>query len=471
MSSEELAYLSATELVERYRKKTLSPVEATEAVLARIEAHDGAVNAFVLTDRARALADAKASEARWAKGAPVGLVDGVPTTIKDLVLAKGWPMRGGSLITSPEPVREDAPVTARLREQGAVLIGKTTTPEFGWKGVTDSPLTGVTRNPWDTSRTPGGSSGGAAVAAALGMGALHVGSDGGGSIRIPAAFTGIFGHKPSFGRVARYPNSAYGTLSHAGPMTRTVTDAALMLTVISRPDARDWFSLPFDDVDYRDGLEDGVAGLRIAFSPALGYAEVDAEIAALVESAVKAFEKLGAKVEGAEPGFDDPADIFRPHWYAGAAYSARKYTEAQQKLLDPGLREIIDQGHKLSLIDYMDAVDKRAALGMRMKAFHETYDLLLTPTMPIPAFDAGMELPPASDAERWMSWTPFSYPFNLTQQPAATAPCSFTKAGLPAGLQIVGRMHDDRTVLRAARAFERERPFEMPRASRVMHKG
>lgn len=470
MSGDDLAYLSASELLERYREKSLSPVEVTQAVLDRIERHDGAVNAFVLTDAERALADAKASEKRWAKGAPAGLVDGVPTTIKDLVLAKGWPMRGGSLITSPEPVAEDAPITARLREDGAVLVGKTTTPEFGWKGVTDSPLTGVTRNPWDTSRTPGGSSGGAAVAAALGMGALHVGSDGGGSIRIPAGFTGIFGHKPSFGRVARYPNSAYGTLSHAGPMTRTVTDAALMLTVISRPDARDWFTLPFDAADYRDGLEEGVRGLRIAFSPALGYATVDPEIAALVADAAKVFDALGATVEQADPGFADPADFFCPHWYAGAAYAARNYTDEQLRLLDPGLREIIAQGRKLGLLDYLAAVDKRAALGIHMKKFHETYDLLLTPTMPIPAFEAGRELPSSLDAERWMSWTPFSYPFNLTQQPAATVPCGFTRGGLPAGLQIVGRMHDDRTVLRAARAFERERPFVLPREPRVTHR-
>jgi aspartyl-tRNA(Asn)/glutamyl-tRNA(Gln) amidotransferase subunit A len=470
MSGDDLAYLSASELLQRYREKSLSPVEVTQAVLDRIERHDGAVNAFVLSDAERALADARASEKRWAKGAPAGPVDGVPTTIKDLVLAKGWPMRGGSRITSPEPVSEDAPITARLREAGAVLIGKTTTPEFGWKGVTDSPLTGVTRNPWDTSCTPGGSSGGAAVAAALGMGALHVGSDGGGSIRIPAGFTGIFGHKPSFGRVARYPNSAYGTLSHAGPMTRTVTDAALMLTVISRPDARDWFTLPYDPADYRDGLEDGVRGLRIAFSPALGFATVDPEIAALVADAAKVFAALGAKVEQEDPGFPDPADFFRPHWYAGAAYAARNYTTEQMRMLDPGLREIIAQGRKLGLIDYLSAVDKRAALGIHMKQFHETYDLLLTPTMPIPAFEAGRELPSSLDAERWMSWTPFTYPFNLTQQPAATVPCGFTRAGLPAGLQIVGRMHDDRTVLRAARAFERERPFVMPREPRVTHR-
>jgi len=269
MSSDDLAYLTAEELIARYRDKSLSPVEATEAALNRIERHNGPVNAFVLTDPEGALAAARASEARWARGEPQGLVDGVPSTVKDLVWAKGWPMRAGSLTTSDAPCDADSPIVARLREHGAVFLGKTTTPEFGWKGVTDSPFSGITRNPWDTSVTPGGSSGGAVVAAALGMGALHTGGDGGGSIRIPASFTGVFGIKPSYGRVPRYPTGSHGTLSHAGPIARTVTDAALMLNVISGPDTRDWFSLPYDHRDWRVGLDDGVAGLRIAFSPAL----------------------------------------------------------------------------------------------------------------------------------------------------------------------------------------------------------
>jgi len=424
-----------------------------------------------MVDREGALAAARASEARWAKGAPQGLVDGVPTTIKDLVFAKGWPTRSGSLTTSTAPAAEDAPIVARLREHGAVFVGKTTTPEFGWKGVTDSPLTGITRNPWDTSKTPGGSSGGAVVAAALGMGALHTGGDGGGSIRIPAAFTGVFGIKPSYGRVPRYPTGAHGTLSHAGPIARTVADAALMLNVISEPDSRDWFALPYDDRDWRDGLEDGVAGLRIALSPALGHATVDPEVAALVEAAAKQFETLGAHVERADPGIADPIDIFIPHWYGGTAHSVRNYTKAQLDQLDPGLREIVELGRTVTLSDYFDAVEGRIALGIHMKRFHEKYDLLLTPTMPIPAFEAGRELPPGWRTDRWMSWSPFTYPFNLTQQPAASVPCGFTKAGLPVGLQIIGRMHDDVTVLRACRAYEREHPFTMPRAPRATAKG
>ncbi|MDH3596510.1 MAG: amidase family protein, partial [Rhodospirillales bacterium] len=241
------ALLTATELLTRFRAGSLSPVEVTEAALARIEAHDTALNAFCLVDAEQALAEARRSEERWRIGAPKGRLDGVPASIKDLLLTKGWPtLRGSKALDPDQPWDEDAPAVARLREHGAVLLGKTTTPEFGWKGVTDSPLTGVTRNPWDPSRTPGGSSGGAAAAVATGMGALAIGTDGGGSIRIPAGFTGIFGLKPSFGRVPAYPLSPFGTVAHLGPMTRSVADAALMLTVLAEPDPRDWYALPVD---------------------------------------------------------------------------------------------------------------------------------------------------------------------------------------------------------------------------------
>ena len=239
------ALLSATELLDLYRARALSPVEATRACLHRIARLNPRLNAFRMVDEEGAMLAAHASEERWSRSEPIGLLDGIPATVKDLLLTKGWAtLRGSRTIDPNQRWEEDAPSVARLREAGAVLLGKTTTPEFGWKGVTDSPLTGITRNPWNPAMTPGGSSGGAAVAAACGMGALHLGTDGGGSIRIPAGFTGIFGFKQSFGRVPAYPPSPFGTLAHVGPMTRTVADAALMLTVISRHDARDWYALP-----------------------------------------------------------------------------------------------------------------------------------------------------------------------------------------------------------------------------------
>jgi aspartyl-tRNA(Asn)/glutamyl-tRNA(Gln) amidotransferase subunit A len=461
------AMLSAAELRRLYRARQLSPVETTRAVLDRIERFDPEVNAFCLVDEGRALAGARASEARWHKGAPCGLLDGVPATIKDLVLTRHWPtLRGSLAIARDQPWEEDAPATARLREHGAVLVGKTTTPEFGWKAVTDCALTGITRNPWDTGRTPGGSSGGAAVAAALGMGVLHVGSDGGGSIRIPAGFTGIFGIKPSFGRVPAWPASPFGTVSHVGPMTRTVSDAALMLNVLALPDSRDWFALPYDGRDYRIGLDDGVRGLKIAFSPTLGFVDVDPEIAELVAAAAAAFVELGAIVEQVDSVMADPIDIFEPHWYVGAANLLRGFSAEQQAKMDQGLQEIAAAGAQIPLMDYLTAVRRRAELGAAMRAFHETYDLLLTPTLPLAAFEAGQERPDPVRQPRWINWAPFSNPFNLTQQPAASVPCGFTAPGLPVGLQIVGPMHADALVLRAARAFEAARPWPLPEAPR-----
>ena len=455
--SAELCELSASALLEGYRLGTLSPVEVTRAVLARIESLNPRINAFNLVS-GRAMEEARASEARWSSGQPKGLLDGVPVSIKDIILTRGWPTLRGSKSVDPKgPWNDDAPATARLREHGAVLIGKTTTPEFGWKGVTDSPLTGITRNPWNLDKTPGGSSGGAAVAVATGMGPLALGTDGGGSIRIPASFTGIFGLKPSFGRVPAWPLSPFGTVAHVGPMSREVTDAALMLTVISLPDARDWYALPYEARDYRAGLDSGVQGLRIAYSSNLGYAEVDAEVAEAAKRAAGVFAELGARVEERHPGFDNPGPVFSTHWFAGAAALLRGVKD--KKHVDPGLIEVAEQGAKVTVEQLQEAHTKRAALGVHMNLFHREFDLLVTPTLAVAAFDVGQESPVKG---RWTDWTPFSYPFNLTGQPAASIPCGFTRAGLPVGLHIVGPRFADALVLRAARAFEQARPIKLP---------
>jgi aspartyl-tRNA(Asn)/glutamyl-tRNA(Gln) amidotransferase subunit A len=459
----DLCALTASELVDAFRKKTLSPVEVTQAVLKRIETLNPVFNAFSLVSES-ALDEAKASEARWLAGQPKGLLDGVPVSIKDLILTKGWPtLRGSKTIDPKGPWNDDAPATARLREHGAVLLGKTTTPEFGWKGVTDSPLTGITRNPWNKAKTPGGSSGGAAAAVAAGMGPLAVGTDGGGSIRIPCAFTGIFGIKASFGRVPAWPLSPFGTVAHVGPMTRSVTDAALMLSVLALPDARDWHALPYEPRDWRTGLDHGIADLRIAYSPNLGYANVDPEVAAIVKKAVSVFEDLGAKVEEKNPGFEDPAPLFMTHWFSGAAFLLKGIPKEKHELIDPGLREMAAQGEKVSAHDFLDAQLKRGALGAHMNLFHRDYDLLVTPTLSIPAFDAGKEVADKMLQSRWTDWTPFTFPFNLTQQPAASIPCGLTAAGLPVGLHLVGPKYADARVLRAARAFESVQPKRTPK--------
>ncbi|QIG46390.1 amidase [Nordella sp. HKS 07] len=453
--ADDLNWLSATQLVKSYKKRKLSPVEVTRACLAQIARHDGAINAMCLVDEKSALKQAKASEARWHKGKPLGAVDGVPALVKDLILVKGWPtLRGSKTIERDQAWNQDGPAVARLREEGAVLLGLTTTPEFGWKGVTDSPLTGITRNPWDVTKTPGGSSGGSSAAVAAGYAPLALGTDGGGSIRIPAGFSGIFGHKPSFGRVPAWPLSPFGTVAHTGPMTRRVADAALMMNVIAKPDARDWHSLPYDGRDYVKQLSKGIKGLRIAFSPALGHAEVDPEVAQAVDKAVKVLRSLGARIDKVDPGFDDPGPIFRVLWWSGARALLGRLPAEKLALLDPGLADVVKQSMQITPEDYFDAVKARGALGTQMRQFMQKYDLLVTPTLPIPAFEAG-KLSPADDGTgKWVNWTPFSYPFNLTQQPAASVPCGFTKAGLPIGLHIIGRMFDDDGVLRAAEAYE-----------------
>jgi aspartyl-tRNA(Asn)/glutamyl-tRNA(Gln) amidotransferase subunit A len=447
------ADLSAVELMAAYRSRELSPVDATAAVLARITALNGRVNAFCLVDEDTAMAAAAASEQRWARGEPCGLLDGVPVSIKDLLLTRGWPtLRGSHTIDPAGPWDVDAPAVARVREQGGVLVGKTTTPELGWKGVTDSPLTGATRNPWNTARTAGGSSGGSAAAVALGMAPLSLGTDGGGSVRIPAAFSGVTTIKPTWGRVPLYPASPFGVLSHIGPITRTAADAALLLDVVSAADARDPWALAAAP-SFVAGLERTVPGMRVAVSPTLGYAEVDREIAAAFEAAVDVIAMLGVRVEEVDPGFADPLAAFETLWFAGAATSLAALGPQQRAKMDPGLLDIAGQGARTSAVGYLRALAVRNDLGVRMGEFHSRYDLLLTPTLPIPAFAAGVEVPEGWPRERWMSWTPFTYPFNMTQQPAASVPCGFA-SGLPVGLQIVGPRHGDAQVLALAHAFQ-----------------
>jgi aspartyl-tRNA(Asn)/glutamyl-tRNA(Gln) amidotransferase subunit A len=456
------ADLSATELLDAYRRKSLSPVEATRAVLARIDTLNPKLNAFNLVDAEGALASARASEARWTKGAPHGALDGVPASIKDIILTKGWPtLRGSLLVDRNQPWTEDAPATARLREANSVLLGKTTTPEFGWKALGDSPLTGITRNPWNLAHTPGGSSAGAAAHVAAGMGPLAVGTDGGGSIRIPAAFCGIAGIKPTFGRVPAWPLSPFGIVAHVGPMARTVSDVALMLDVLSGYDSRDPWAVP-DRPSVSAGLDAGIKGLRIAYSPTLGYGHVDPQIRATVDQAATVFAELGATVETVDPGFANPRDAFMVLWTSGAAKVLSAFTAEQQARIDPGLVASARFGASKSAVDWYNADAVRNTVIDAMIAFHRRYDLLLTPTVAVPALLVGYDLSDPKNQAHWIDWTPFSYPFNMTRQPAASVPCGLTKAGLPVGLHLVGRWHEDGLVLRAARAFETARPFARP---------
>lgn len=454
----DLTALTATQLVAGYEAGDFTPVEVTRAALERAAAAQERLNAFTRIDRETALRQAEEATGRWRRGEPACPVDGVPVTVKDILLQRGGPTLKGSWAVSAEgPWDEDAPSVARLRESGAVFLGKTTTPEFGWKGVTDSPRHGVTGNPHAPDRTAGGSSGGSAAAVAAGAGPLSLGTDGGGSVRIPAAFCGIFALKPTYGRVPIYPASAFGTLAHVGPMTRDAEDAALLMDVISAPDPRDWSHLGPVPHSFRGALAagaEGVRGLRVAYCPDFGgRVAVEPGVAAAVREGVSLLEELGAVVEEADPGFADPVESFHTLWFSGAARVTQDFTPEQRESLDPGLREICEEGAARSALDYLAAVDERMALGKLMGAFHERYDLLVTPAMPLTAFEAGVEVPRGSSLTRWTGWTPFSYPFNMTQQPAASVPCGADGAGLPVGLQLVGPRHADALVLSAAHAL------------------
>jgi aspartyl-tRNA(Asn)/glutamyl-tRNA(Gln) amidotransferase subunit A len=465
----DLTALTARELTAGYAAGDFSPVEVARAALARAEEIQPAVNAFVLLDPAGAHERARAAEERWRRGEPAGPVDGVPVTVKDILLLRGHPtLRGSSAVAAGEaaagPWDEDAPAVARLREAGAVFLGKTTTPEFGWKGVTDCPPHGATGNPYAPARTAGGSSGGSAAAVALGAGPLSLGTDGGGSVRIPASFCGIFALKPTYGRVPLYPASAFGTLAHVGPMTRDAADAALLLDVIGRPDPRDWSHLGEPPAGgFLGQLAEGTAaveavrGLKVAYSPTLGFGTAPApEVASAVRGAVEVLARLGAEVTETDPPLPPLGELreaFHALWFAGAARVTQHFDAGQRAVMDPGLAEVCAAGARYTALDYLAAVDVRMAAGKAMGVFHESYDLLVSPTMPLTAFGLGLEVPAGSGMRRWTEWTPFTYPFNMTQQPAASLPCGLDADGLPIGMQLVAARHGDGTVLRAAHAL------------------
>lgn len=464
----DLTELTAVELLTGYRDGTVSPVDATQAALDAIDTDNNEVNAFVFIKADSALREARASEARWRSGQPLGPGDGVPTSIKDIFYTRDWPtLRGTNLINADSVWDQDAPCVARLRETGAVLVGKTTTPEFAWKGVTDSLRFGSTGNPRAQGLTSGGSSGGSATAVGLGMGPWSVGTDGGGSVRIPAAFTGTVAIKPTYGLVPMFPASPFGTLAHAGPMTRTVEDTALLLDVITGFDSRDWSALPTPAGSFLDGLNDGVRGMRIAFSPTLGFGTNEPEIDRLVRTAAEVLAEAGAIIEEVDPGIQDPVEAFHVLWFAGAAKVLEAYGPKAISQVDPGLRRSIEEQGEISASDFLGATAARMELGVKMGRFHETYDLLLTPTLPIAAFPRDRDAPEGWHSPNWTSWTPYTYPFNMTQQPAISVPCGFTEVGLPAGLQIIGPRHADHKVLRAAQTYEKAAAWGTERPARI----
>ncbi|MCC6176925.1 MAG: amidase [Chloroflexi bacterium] len=458
---EALCFRSAIDLAAAIRARDVSPVEIVGAVLRRIEALNPRLNAFCFVHADEALAQARAAEAAVMRDDSLGPLHGVPVSIKDNVAAAGKPMTSGSRLLKDNVAREDSPIAARIAASGAIVVGRTNTPEFAWRGSTDNRLFGETHNPWDLSRTAGGSSGGAGAAVAAGLAPLAIGTDGAGSIRIPASFCGIVGHKPSFGRVPFFPSPGANELAaHAGPMTRTVRDAAFFLDVLAGPDECDRFSLPATDERFLDSVEGGVAGWRIAWSPDLGHIPVDPEVRQIAEGAARAFADLGAHVDSPDLGLPDPAPILDVLYPSVQASSHHLRSDAEKAQMDPGLVEIARRGAQYSSVDVGRAMVARSAYWDRMRRAFEQIDVLVTPTISVPAFEGGIIGPDAVDGRPvvHLGWT-LAYPYNLTGQPAITVPCGFTMSGLPVGLQIVGRRFADGAVLRAAAAFEEVRPW------------
>lgn len=463
MADEAPALRTATQLAADIAARRLSPVELAGAVLARMERLEPRLNAMAYIDADDALAQARAAEAAIMRGEPLGPLHGVTCTIKDLSDVRGWPTGKGSVTTGSPGAAEDTSFVGRLRQAGAVLLGKTTVSEFGWSAVSRCPLTGITHNPWKQGMNAGASSAGAAVAAAAGYGPLHQGSDGAGSVRLPAHFSGVVGFKPTFGRISYLPVGNNDYQSHIGPLTRTVADAALLFGAMAGP--HPWDPTTLDGaVDLSPAaLAAGVRGLRVAFSPDLGVATVDPEVAALVAQGAAAFAAMGARVEQVTPpwGQDGP-ELARGLWSAHMAVHAPLLDRFAARM-DPGLVACIRHGARMTLADYLALRARKYAYAVAIGRWFADWDLLLTPACSVPGFDARRLMPadwPKQDEWDWItSWAEFSYPFNMAQNPAISVPAGFTTAGLPVGLQIVGRRLHDAAVLRAATAFEQARPW------------
>ena len=459
----DLAQASAAGLSALYRSKAASPVEALKAVLARAEAVNPRINALTLIDAEPAMAAARASEARWAKGDPLSPLDGVPVTVKELIRTKGWPQTMGSKLTDKTPATEDAPAVQRLREAGAVVFAQNTSPEYGFKGVTDSPLHGITRNPWNLDLTPGGSSGGSGAAVAAGLGPMALGTDGGGSVRIPSAFCGLVGLKATYGRIPAWPPSMHGDLANTGPMTRTTLDCALMLNQLSRPDPRDPFPAQPGDKDYTAGLDAGVKGLKIGLIMRFGDGWLDPEVEAQVTAAAKTLENLGATVEPIAPPPEsaNAGQVFVVHWFSSLQRLLQLYPAEKHALFDPGLLQQAKIGEQYPVQTLVDAMVARREMSTAWNLLLTRYDLVISPTLTVLPFVVGQPFPPGVDGKPLTAWSNTAL-FNLTRHPAITTPAGLSASGLPVGLQIVAAHYRDDLVLRASAALEAARPRAFP---------
>ena len=466
MDATELCFTPATELGRLIRSREVSPVEIAEAVLARIERLNPTLNAFLAVTRDLALEQARAAETRAKDGALLSPIDGIPVSIKDLEPVAGVRCTYGSKWTEHNIAAEDGVAAGRIRAAGGVIVGKTNTPHFGYKDMCDNFLGEPCKNPWKLDRTSGASSGGAGAAVASGLGPLAHGSDGAGSIRIPSALCGIFGIKPAFGRVPYHPAADYWAgRSHAGPMTRTVRDAAMLLGVMAGPDDHDPLTIDGPVPDFLAACDGDLKGLRVAWSGDLGYAPVDSEVRQIAETAARRFTDFGCTVEAADPTWDDPYEWHRMIYATGVSARVIDRAGEHPEWIEATLTQLIEHAQQFSAIELQKAAMQRSVFYNQARAWFENYDLLLTPQMPVGAWshEPGPNEGPVEIGGRkprtMFDRLHFTYPFNLTNQPAATVPCGFTSEGLPVGLQIVGKWHDETTVFRAAACFEAAQPW------------
>jgi aspartyl-tRNA(Asn)/glutamyl-tRNA(Gln) amidotransferase subunit A len=451
--------MSAVEMKRRIIKKEISPVEVTKRALEAAESTQQTLNAFCVLMPEMALAAAKAAEDSVMRGQPLGLLHGIPFSVKDLIAVKDVTYASGSKTMAQNIAAVDAPSVERAKAAGGILIGKTTTSEFGCKPVGDNLLTGITRSPWNLSKTPGGSSAGAAASVAAGITPFALGTDGGGSIRVPCSFSGLFGIKGHFGRVPVWPTSATPTLAHVGPIARNVQDGALLFSAIAGYDARDPFSVAGPVPDVLGGSQASVKGLRVAYSPTFGYAKPDKAVAETVKAAVNRLQDLGCIVEEVDKVFDkDPVDIWTAEFYAGVGIRLRTFVENQRDLLDPAVAEVLHDALSQDMRGYYEKVFERYAFRETMRVFFEKYDVLVSPVIPVSSLDVGLNIPSHLTDRNLVSWIYYTYPFNLTGQPAGTVCAGLDHEGMPIGLQIVGRAMAEYDVVRLAAAYERSQP-------------
>jgi Asp-tRNA(Asn)/Glu-tRNA(Gln) amidotransferase A subunit family amidase len=455
----ELHQLGAAQLAALYRRGDASPVEAVRAVIAHIERCEPKLHALYAYDPEAALEAARASEARWRDGEPLSPLDGVPGTLKENIASRGTPVPVGTAASLLTPAAEDAPPAARWREAGAVLLSKTTMPDYGMLSSGLSSFHPLTRNPWDLTKNPGGSSAGAGAAAAAGYGPLHVGTDIGGSIRLPAGWCGVFGLKPSLGRIPIKPPYA-GRV--AGPMTRTVTDAALLMAELSKPDWRDTMSLPYQVIEWTN-LERDVKGLKLGLQMDAGWGlAVEPEVHAAVQAAAKAFERAGAIVEPM-PAFStrDMIDGMDRFWRMRSWLDISALPAQRRDKVLPYIRQWVAAGAHLTASQLFHGFNQMGVLREAAVAACQPYDFVLSPVSPIPTYAADWASP-TNDPERPLEHIAFTLPYNMSEQPAASINCGYTSTGLPIGLQIIGHRHDDLGVLQVAQAYEQLRPAQRP---------